>query len=105
MPPHWLERLAIASLVTAACCAGIIAVDILRGNKQHIWIMNVVWPITALWSGPLGFLAYFRIGRLSAQSNLERAKRKGQEQPGKQKPFPRGGGACRDTLRRRLYLG
>jgi len=28
-----------------------------------MWIMNVVWPITALWSGPLGFWFYWRAGR------------------------------------------
>jgi hypothetical protein len=26
-------------------------------------VMNVVWPITALWSGPLGLIVYWTIGR------------------------------------------
>jgi hypothetical protein len=64
---HWLEVLAIVFLVATACCAGIIAIDILRGHKQRMWIMNLGWPITALWSGPLGLWAYFRFGRNSKQ--------------------------------------
>lgn len=28
-----------------------------------MWIMDFVWPITALWAGPLGLWAYFQLGR------------------------------------------
>jgi hypothetical protein len=28
-----------------------------------MWIMNIVWPVTMLYSGPLGLLAYYRFGR------------------------------------------
>lgn len=28
-----------------------------------MWIMDIVWPVTALWAGPLGLWAYFRVGR------------------------------------------
>ena len=87
MTPHWLNTLAIVSLIAAGCCAAVIALDIARGNKQHMWIMNVVWPVTALWSGPLGLWAYFRIGRLSTHKAVEEAKSKGAENPGKRKPF------------------
>jgi hypothetical protein len=43
--------------------AVIIAVDIANGRHQHMAIMNVVWPITALYGGPLALLAYFTFGR------------------------------------------
>ena len=63
--PHWLSIISVVSLAAAACCAGAVAIDIARGNRQHMAIMNVVWPVTALWSGVLGLWGYFRIGRRS----------------------------------------
>src|SRR4051812_10094960 len=66
MPPTWLTVLAWISLASALACAVAIAVDIfVRGNRQHVWIMDVVWPLTALYSGPLGWLAYRRRGRMN----------------------------------------
>jgi hypothetical protein len=59
----WLTILAIVSLSIAGLCAAWIALDIVRGRRQHMAIMNVVWPVTALYSGPLGLWAYYRIGR------------------------------------------
>ena len=69
MIPDWLSIVAIAALVVALCSACAILFDILRGRKQHMWIMNVVWPITALWSGPLGLWAYARFGRSSTSQH------------------------------------
>jgi len=40
---------------------------------MHMWIMNIVWPITALWSGPAGLWAYFLFGRLSTQRSVMQA--------------------------------
>ena len=68
MPPTWLTVLAWISLASAFVCAGLIAVDIfVRGYRQHVWIMDVVWPLTALYSGPPGWLAYRRWGRLNSR--------------------------------------
>jgi hypothetical protein len=50
-------------------------------------IMNVVWPITALYAGPLAVWAYYRIGRLSTHAAMHRAKDQGKEPPAKSKPF------------------
>ena len=67
MPPTWLTVLAWVSLASALVCAGLIAADIfVRGYRQHVAIMDVVWPVTALYSGPLGWLAYRRWGRLNS---------------------------------------
>jgi hypothetical protein len=71
--PDALETVAIASLAIAVLCALIIAIDILRGHRQPMWIMNVVWPITALYAGPLGLWAYFSIGRRSAHQAMHEA--------------------------------
>jgi len=47
MIPAWLHILSIASLLLGAACAVLIGAH-LRRHKQHMWIMNVVWPVTAL---------------------------------------------------------
>src|ERR1051326_5045729 len=67
MIPQGLRILAIIALSTAAVSAGYIAFDIARGNRQEMWIMYVVWPVTALWSGVLGLWAYIRFGRSSTK--------------------------------------
>ncbi len=78
MPPTWLTVLAWISLASAFVCAGLVAADIfVRGYRQHVWIMNVVWPVTALYSGPLGLLAYRRWGRLNSMLYRERSGVKG----------------------------
>jgi len=52
--PEWLHVLAIISLSVGALSFLTVLGDILFGNRRHMWIMNVVWPITMLYSGPLG---------------------------------------------------
>ena len=51
--PEWLRLLSIACLILGGVCAAIIAIDLVK-HPQKMWIMNVVWPITALYAGPLG---------------------------------------------------
>ncbi len=64
MPPGWLETIAWAALAIAFACAAIIAADIfLRGYRQPMWIMEIVWPVTALYLGPLAVWGYARWGR------------------------------------------
>jgi hypothetical protein len=63
--PPWLEVLAWLSLATALACAGAIVFDIVvRAHRQRMWIMDLVWPTTALYAGPLGWWGYRRYGRL-----------------------------------------
>jgi len=63
--PGWFSTLAIISLASGAICALVILADILAGRRQHMWIMNMVWPITTLYSGPIGLWFYLRAGRTS----------------------------------------
>lgn len=64
MPPTWLTIIAWLSLAAAFMSAAAIVYDIYgRGLRQHVRVMEVVWPITALYLGPLGLLIYARIGR------------------------------------------
>lgn len=85
--PEWLTILAITSLVLAGVCALVIVIDIVYGHRQHMWIMNIVWPVTALYSGPLGLWAYYTVGRLSTHRAMQEARERGVEPPAKSKPF------------------
>lgn len=84
--PEWLHILAIISLIVAGICSLVIALDLL-GHPQKMWIMNFVWPLTALYAGPLALVAYFQAGRLSSKQSVKAAKQGGEENPGKKKPF------------------
>lgn len=79
--------MSVASLSVAVLCALWITFDILAGHKQHMWIMNLVWPITALYAGPIAIFAYYKVGRLSTYRAMIAAKEHGDEPPGKKKPF------------------
>ena len=81
-----LYVIAAISLVLAGGCAVIIAID-LSAHPQHMWIMNIVWPLTALYAGPIALWAYYRVGRESSQRNVERAQELGENMPGKKRPF------------------
>lgn len=64
MPPTWLTVLAWISLAAAFLTAAAILWDIFgRGRRQRMWIMEAVWPVTALYFGPLAWLGYARWGR------------------------------------------
>ncbi|MDB5171332.1 MAG: hypothetical protein JWN51_105 [Phycisphaerales bacterium] len=69
--PTGLHALSIASLAIAAACAAYVAFDVACCHPQSMPIMNVVWPLTMLYSGPLGLWAYWKIGRASSSSHGE----------------------------------
>jgi hypothetical protein len=85
--PGWLFTVSVIALAIAALSALVIIFDIVTGHSQHMWIMNLVWPITALWAGPIALWAYFRIGRLSTHQAMRETKEHGAEPPSKNKPF------------------
>lgn len=62
MFPAWLHLLAIVSLVLAGACALLIAFDETR-RAQKMWIMYLVWPLSALFGGLLWLWLYWRHGR------------------------------------------
>jgi hypothetical protein len=74
--PPWLTAIAWISLALGFLVAGIILYDIFgKRLRQPIRIMEAVWPITALYLGPLGWLYYARLGRPKlvpgAQAHME----------------------------------
>ncbi|HYL08980.1 MAG TPA: DUF4396 domain-containing protein [Candidatus Udaeobacter sp.] len=64
MPPSWLTIIAWFSLGAGFVSAVAVLLDIyVRGQRQPMRVMETVWPITALYFGPLGWFAYLRLGR------------------------------------------
>ncbi|MCB2055886.1 MAG: DUF4396 domain-containing protein [Geminicoccaceae bacterium] len=68
--PLLLHRVAISSLTVAFVCAVWIAVDEWR-RPQKMWIMNVVWPLTALFGSVLWLVGYHLWGRAAAGGDAE----------------------------------
>ena len=69
--PDWLQVVSILSLVLAFACAIVIALDELR-RPQKMWIMNLVWPLTALFGSVLWLAVYYRWGRMPVESGHRR---------------------------------
>ncbi|MBD1548762.1 DUF4396 domain-containing protein [Roseibium aggregatum] len=88
MFPDWFHLLAIGTLCLGALSALIIAVDVKR-HPQHMMIMNIVWPVTALFGSVPLLWFYFRYGRLATHEVAHAAMKRGEEMPSKvETPFP-----------------
>jgi hypothetical protein len=82
-PPPWLVALAWVALASGLISAGIVLRDIGRGHRQRMPVMAWVWPITCLYTGPLGLWAYRRLGLPHSPAWLaERGLDEPPEQPG-----------------------
>lgn len=57
------------SLAIAFVCAAAIVVDEIA-HPQKMWIMNIVWPVTALYLSVVGLWGYFRMGRRMARDRM-----------------------------------
>jgi hypothetical protein len=60
--PVGLHLVASSSVAIAGLCAIVIVLDELR-RPQKMWIMNLVWPLTALFGSLLWLAAYYAWGR------------------------------------------
>lgn len=65
------EMIAWASLGVAFVCAAVIAIDEAR-DPQNMWIMNIVWPVTALYFSGFALWAYFRTGKKMTKAAMSR---------------------------------
>jgi hypothetical protein len=71
MAPHWFELVAWAALAVGFASALVIGADIaLLGNRQHTGIMNLVFPLTALYMGPVAIWAYVTRGRRMSHKQM-----------------------------------
>jgi hypothetical protein len=69
--PEWLRILAWIYLGVCAAIALWMLIDFVRGNRQKMWIMYLVWPITAMYFGPLAAWLYLRTRDVSSPSAPE----------------------------------
>lgn len=62
--PAWLTAVSWTFIGIGLASAAVIVADVyLLGYREHVKIMEAVWPLTALYAGPLALAAYFRWGR------------------------------------------
>jgi hypothetical protein len=62
--PRWMTLLAWVALSGAGLCAAWILTDIfVRRRRQQMAVMEWVWPVTALYAGPVAVWGYRRFGR------------------------------------------
>jgi hypothetical protein len=88
MIPAWLGDLALAYLAFGGACAALVGLDVIR-HPQHMWIMNLVWPITALFGTTWVVWQYFRYGRLATHQQARAAIRRNEPPPNQLlTPFP-----------------
>jgi hypothetical protein len=88
MIPPWLHILSIAALTLGFACAAVVAADVLR-HPQSMWIMNVVWPVVALFGTVAAVWGYLTYGRLATRQAARQARRQGRDPPNTtETPFP-----------------
>lgn len=80
MTAFWMHRISIVSLSLGLVCAIAIALDEWR-HPQRMWIMNVVWPISALFGTVAWLWGYFRYGRLMAAHTMDRRSKGTRSKP------------------------
>ena len=85
--PESLDIVAWVALALGFSSSLAIIADLICGHRQQMWIMNLVWPITALYAGPLALWAYFKVGRLSRQPHTRAARTHDEDPAARQKPF------------------
>jgi hypothetical protein len=63
MYPTWLGDLAWMSIILCIFCAALILLDMAAGQRHRMAVMNWVWPLTALYFGPVAVLWHHRSSR------------------------------------------
>jgi hypothetical protein len=84
--PSWLITISWISIGLGGISFLIVIIDEFR-YPQHMWIMDLVWPITALYSSLAGLCAYFKVGRMATARQHQAAKERHETPPNKRIPF------------------
>lgn len=88
MIPEWFTYLSWFGLTLGIVSSLIIVVDLLGSHGQHMKVMNLVWPVAALFGSVVTLVGYFRYGRLATEERFETAELAGREPPSKtETPF------------------
>jgi Domain of unknown function (DUF4396) len=76
MAPDWANAVGWAFLGLGFVSALVVLGDeLFPGRRQHMGVMNLVHPITALYWGPVWLLAYFRRARASSHAAMHEQAR------------------------------
>ncbi|RFC65512.1 DUF4396 domain-containing protein [Fulvimarina endophytica] len=87
MIPDWLHLLAIVMILSGVTSFTLLLVTVIY-RPQHMAIMNVVWPVTGLYAGPLALWGYYRYGSLARDDIARAAMERGEPMPHKERtPF------------------
>ena len=62
--PAWFHGLSIVWLSLGGLCSLVVIWDVIR-HPQHMWIMNIVWPVGTVWI----LWQYFKYGRFAEQAS------------------------------------
>lgn len=82
MPPDWLQTLSAVYVPASIAAALAVAIDIgLIGRRQPMLIMDIVWPVTMLYWGPVGLMAYAWFGRASGGREASRSRDRSSRPP------------------------
>lgn len=88
MVPYGLHVLSWLALALGLGCAALVTVDVIK-RPQHMAVMNIVWPVTALFGTVLVVWLYLRYGRLTTHAAMKQANRKGAQAKARNNtPFP-----------------
>lgn len=87
MFPAWFHTLAITALLLGAICAVLVLFDVLR-HPQKMMVMNVVWPVTALFGTVLTAWGYYSFGRDSSLEAMQSARSAHRKMPSHSQPYP-----------------
>lgn len=69
-------------IISSILCAIIVFLHIKNGHPQEMKIMEAVWPLTALWAGVIGLIAYFKLGNKPMDMGGMDMDMKGMKMPG-----------------------
>lgn len=100
---HWLQIVSWIGLGFGS--AVVILVDeFLLGYRQHMGVMNIVHPITALYLGPVWLYLYFRRARRASKRDLEARARELSREGADPEPLRRAGEATDDRHLSRWHV-
>jgi hypothetical protein len=74
--PAWLDTTCTVTLIAGALCAVAVFIDVLR-RPQTMAVMNIVWPVCALFGILLTLWLYWRFGRSAAKGAQHSARASG----------------------------
>ncbi|GGH83908.1 hypothetical protein JOD43_000785 [Pullulanibacillus pueri] len=71
----WLTLVSWIAIIIGLLQGFIITLDVIRHPQKMMPIMNIVWPLTVLYFPIFGLWAYYKLGRVKKQMDMENEDR------------------------------